>query len=119
MTELPDEDWRTVSAEVFSGYRDWRAAHPRATAHELEVELDRRLARLRAQMLADSAMASPAADWASQPPAEQPHCPACAQPLTPRGAHTRRLRSHHDQPVLLTRQYGTCPHCGRGFFPPR
>lgn len=119
MAEPNEDRWRTLSEDIFSGMRDWRTQHPRATFREIEDELDTRLARLRAQMLTDSATTSPTADWAAAPPAAQPHCPTCDEPLAPRGLHTRRLRSHHNEPVTLTRQYGTCPHCGRGFFPPR
>ena len=119
MAEPMDEHWQTVSAEIFSGMREWRAQHPRATMREHEQVLDARLARLRAQMLADLATSSPAADWADQPPEEQPRCPTCQEVLTPRGAHSRHLRSLQNELVLLLRQYGTCPACGRGFFPPR
>ncbi len=119
MAEFNDDPWQTLSADIFSGMRDWRTQHPRATFRAIELELDARLARLRAQMLADSALASPATDWAAAPPADQPRCPTCQQPLTPRGSHTRRLRGPHDQSVTLTRQYGTCAQCGRGLFPPR
>ncbi len=119
MAESPDDSWQTLSADIFSGMRDGRAQHPRATFREIELELDARLARLRAQMLADSATASAATDWADAPPADQPHCPTCQQPLTPCGPHTRRLRGPHNQPITLTRQYGTCAQCGRGLFPPR
>ena len=119
MNEPFDQQWHALSDEVLSGMRDWRTQHPKATFREIENAVDAHLARLRAQMLQDSAMHSPAADWAELPPAEQPTCPQCAQPLTRRGLHTRHLTSHHEQPVRLSRQYATCHHCGRGFFPPR
>jgi hypothetical protein len=119
MTTPLGDHWDMLADEVLSGMRDWRTAHPRATLHAIETELDARLARLRAQMLQDTALTSPATDWADQPLEQQPVCPDCDQPLRRRGTHTRQLRSHHNQPVLLPRQYGTCPRCERGFFPPR
>ncbi len=119
MTQPPDDPWSTLSTEVVTGMRDWRTQHPKATFRQIETELDSRLARLRARLLETAALASPTADWAALPPDQQPLCPDCAQPLTRRGAHSRRLASHHDQPVVLARQYGTCSHCGRGVFPPR
>lgn len=119
MTTPPDDRWRSLSDEVFHEVRAWRTHHPHATLREIEIELDTRLARLRARMLQDTALASPATDWAAQPPAAQPVCPDCQQPLTRRGSHTRHLQTHHDQVVALPRQYGTCSACGRGLFPPR
>ena len=110
--------WAALSHEVFTGIADWRAAHPRATCTEIEDALDERLARLRAQMLQDTALASPATTWADQPADEQPRCPDCDQPLQARGAQTRHLQTTGGQEVTLTRTYATCPACGTGLFPP-
>jgi hypothetical protein len=96
-----------------------RGQHPSATFREIETEVDLRLAQLRARLLEHTAQTRPATDWATQPPEQQPPCPDCAVPLTRSGRQTRHLRSHQGQTVALTRQYGTCPRCGRGLFPPR
>ena len=42
---------------------DWRAQHPRATLTEIEVELDARLARMRARLLERVAQQSAATTW--------------------------------------------------------
>jgi hypothetical protein len=119
MVPPPDEFDQVLSAEMRTAVRAWRAAHPRVPLREIEAALDAHLARVRAALLQEAALSSPAADWTQVPPDQQPVCPDCQLPLAPRGAHTRQLTSHHDQPVRLSRQYGTCPQCGRGFFPPR
>lgn len=116
---VPVEQWQLLSSEVITAMADWRAQHPRATFTEIEAALDERLARLRAQMLADAALASAATDWAAAPPADRPQCPACAQPLQARGLETRHLQTHGGQELALPRRYGTCPACGAGLFPPR
>lgn len=115
---LPLDRWQTLSAEVITAMADWRAAHPRATFSEIEAALDARLARLRAQMLEDAALASAATDWADQPPENRPSCPQCVAPLQARGRATRHLQTQGGQELTLPRRYGTCPACGAGLFPP-
>jgi hypothetical protein len=43
-----DTRWRQLSEEVISGMKEWRIQHPKATVQEIEVAVDKRLARLRA-----------------------------------------------------------------------
>ena len=62
-----DRRWNALAADVMIGMKDWRVAHPRATLREIETALDERLARMRARMLEDLALASPAADWDGRP----------------------------------------------------
>jgi DICT domain-containing protein len=119
MPDHADDSPQVLTRTMHTELQTWRTAHPQATFQEIEAEVEARLARLRAHLLQETALASPATDWSSAPPAEQPRCPTCQTPLEPRGLHPRTLRSQHDQPVTLTRQYGTCPTCGGGFFPPR
>ena len=69
-----DQDWRGLSEEVITGMKEWRLQHPRATLTEIETALDERLARLRARMLEDAALASAAADWKSATEATPPVC---------------------------------------------
>ena len=88
------------------------------TEEEIEAELDQRLARLRARLLQDSALQSPARDWQETPAEQQPVCPECGQVLEAKGSQRRELQTHGQQAVVLERQYGVCPKCGLGFFPP-
>jgi hypothetical protein len=111
------EGWEAQAGETFMDLRGWREVHPQATLQEIEQELDRRLEQLRARMLADLAMASTAADL-QRAPAERPCCPACGVPLQDQGVHRRTLRTMGNQAVALQRDYGTCPQCGGGLFPP-
>ena len=106
-----------LAQEVLSGMRDWRVQHPRATFAEIEEELDKRRARMRAGMLEDLAMESRAASIGESQPKERPHCPTCGGKLQERGKHVRKLTTHGDQPVHLKRSYGSCPTCGVSFFP--
>jgi hypothetical protein len=109
--------WAVLSEDVLSGMSDWRTQHPRATLREIEVELDGRLARLRARLLERVAQQSAAATW-TRAQAAAPMCPACGTRLEPRGRRQRRLRTTGGQGVLLQREYGICPQCGQGLFPP-
>jgi hypothetical protein len=119
MPDLSTDPALALSGEILADLRTWRTAHPRATLREIELEVDALLARWRAHLVQDTALTSAAVAWTALPPDQHPPCSSCGGPLEPRGLHPRTLRSHHDQPVTLTRQYGTCPHCDSGFFPPR
>ena len=113
-----DQTWRALSDEVLTGMKEWRLQHPRATLSEIEAALDERLARLRARMLEDAALASAAADWDAARGEVQPVCPECGAPLKARGGHPRQLQTHGGQSLTLQREYGVCPVCQTGIFPP-
>jgi hypothetical protein len=119
MSGKPAGGWQELTDSALVGLADWRAAHPQATFAELEAAVDQRLNRLRARMLADLALASPAADWSAAGEGARPRCPDCGAPLQARGRRTRALTVQGDQAVQLSRQYATCPACGAGVFPPR
>ena len=105
--------------ELFVGLREWRALHPQASLAEIEAELDRRLSRVRAQMLADLALASRAAEVGRVGPAERSRCAECGGRLVSEGRRRRTLQTVNDQAVTLERDYATCTACGSRFFPPR
>ncbi len=117
-TQPPDQTWHALSEEILTAMHAWRQAHPTATLREMETEVDTRLARLRARMLEDMALQSPAADWAAAHVTEQPQCPQCGVPLKPRGKQTRHLQTHGGRELTLERRYGVCPACQAGLFPP-
>jgi hypothetical protein len=114
-----DRNWQKLSEEVLVGMKEWRVQHPKATFTEIEAALDERLGRLRAQMLQDAALASSSSDWSEATPEERPKCPLCSVPLVARGKKTRRVQSQGGQEVALNRNYGVCPACESGLFPPR
>ena len=115
----PADQWRALSAAMFTDLLAWRTRQPQASLTTIEAALDEHFARLRAQVLQDLVLQSAAAAWADQPPDHRPACPTCAAPLQARGQHTRHLQTDGGQEVALPRQYGTCPACGAGLFPPR
>lgn len=111
-------EWQQASEEVLSGMIEWRMLHPKATLREIEQEVDKRLARLRARLVQDAAAASSRREWSGQGEQDRPRCPACGSVLVARGKRKRHLQTAGGQQIELERNYGTCPTCGGGFFPP-
>ncbi|HWE64028.1 MAG TPA: hypothetical protein VHB98_20120 [Chloroflexota bacterium] len=110
--------WDELAAEVFTGFREWRVQHPRATFKELETALDARWARVRARVLADAALQSAASDLRSVPLAARPVCPACGRRLVLAGQEQRTLTTTYEQQLTLERSALECPACHRRVFPP-
>src|SRR5512135_2604751 len=100
-----DAKWDELAVEVMSGMTEWRLQHPRATFQEIEQALDERLAKMRARMLQDAALASAAADIQNAQVAARPVCPECGAQLEGRGTAVRELTTQHNQTVTLTRSY--------------
>jgi YgiT-type zinc finger domain-containing protein len=116
-TDELEARWRQLSEDVLVGMKEWRQAHPKATLREIETALDEKLAKVRARMLADVALVSPATDLvASQ---ERVNCPQCGQEMEAHGQEERTLTTTGNQDVVLRRSYAVCPACGAGLFPPR
>lgn len=109
--------WRKLSEEVITGMKEWRLQHPKATLKEIEEALDESLARLRARMLQDVALASAAAEVSREIGEEKPKCPECGHALQSRGQESRTLSTNYHQSITLKRSYAVCPACGAGFFP--
>jgi hypothetical protein len=112
-----DAKWNELAEEVTSGMKEWRLEHPRATLCEIENALDERLGKMRARMLADTALASAAAEMMCGEEGERLRCPTCGSELEMRGKQERLLTSQHNQTLRLERRYGVCPQCEAGFFP--
>jgi hypothetical protein len=100
--------------EVFLGLREWRARHPQASFAAIEAEVDAQLSQLRAQLLADLALAS-AATEVTGPVALV--CPGCGGTLQDEGPRERTVVTVGHAPVTLRRDYATCTQCGYRFFP--
>ena len=115
-TRNSNDTWRRMSDEIQTGMAEWRQEHSKATFREIETELDRRLSELRAGMLTDLALASASTDWEEN--GQTAVCPACGAKLKPNGKKSRKLQTRGGRTVELERQYGTCPQCGQGIFPP-
>jgi len=110
------KSWNGMSEEIISGIAEWRLQHPQATFREIEEEVDRRLSVLRATMIADAALSSAQTEWANG--SREALCPACGKPLEKKGKKKRSLQTRGGQEVELEREYGLCPACGQGIFPP-
>ncbi|HEX6738527.1 MAG TPA: hypothetical protein VF310_09660 [Vicinamibacteria bacterium] len=110
--------WPQEAGAILSGFKEWRLQHPRATLSEIEAALDERLARLRARLLEDAALASAAADPRALPAEDRPHCPQCGAAMELRGPEARHLTTTYEQPLTLRRHYAVCPACGEALSPP-
>ena len=106
-------NWKGLSEEILSGMAEWREQHPKATFQEIEAEVDQRLGDLRARMLADAALRSAQTEWEGEVV-----CPQCGAKLEGKGKKKRTLETRGGQRVELEREYGVCPRCGQGIFPP-
>jgi RNase P subunit RPR2 len=119
MKKENEDHWRALSEEILTNMTEWRRQHPKATFREIEDEVHSRVSRLEAQMIQDTAQQSPSRQWSGSSPQQRPCCPVCQTPLQSRGKRQRRLQGSGGQEVILSREYGTCPQCGTGLFPPR
>jgi hypothetical protein len=111
---LPPEHettWDQQVAATRQAIAVWRTAHPDATLKDIEQEVDRQLAAMRAGLIAATATTGPVA-------ALPPPCPACGGPMRWEGDRTRHLTTTHNEAIALTRRYARCPECGTGLFPP-
>ena len=116
--ESKKAEWQRMSEEILSGVIEWRMQHPKATLREIEQEVQKRMARLGARLVQDTAGESPSREWSGQAEQERPRCPHCGSVLVSRGNRKRQLQTASGQQIELQRSYGTCPSCGGGFFPP-
>ena len=117
-TDETEARWQQLAEEVMTGMKEWRLAHPRATFKEIEAALDEKLAKVRARMLTDVALASAAADLKGAEATARPPCPKCGAPLEHQEVARRSLTTNHDQTIELARSYALCPACGMRVFPP-
>ena len=108
-----------IYEEIVTGMREWRLAHPKAKMRDIEIEARKRVSKLEAHLIEESALTSPAKEWADEPEEERPQCSQCGEPLTARGKHVRKLQAIGGREVKLERTYGVCSKCETGFFPPR
>ena len=100
-----EKRWRDLMEEAIGGMGEWRRQHRRATFQEIEMALDERLLKVRAQMLQDAALLSPLTDLTQTKTEERPCCPnpACQQVLETHGLERRSLRTDGDHRITLTR----------------
>jgi len=110
-----DSDARLAGFQaVLLGLQEWRALHPQASFAAIEAALDAGLAHLRAQLLADLALASAATEVSGR---AAPRCAGCGGALSDEGPRARTVVTVGHAPVTLRRDYATCTRCGYRFFP--
>ena len=110
--ESNSEDWEAMYKQASVELSAWRRENPNATLSEIEAEMDKRLNRIRAQMLADLAgEAEPGKE-------DEMKCPACGARMHRRGKKKRRLQVQGGEEIEIERHYAVCPNCGEGLFPP-
>jgi len=114
--EKVEENWREMGEEIITGVAEWRMQNPRATFREIEEEIDRRLSGFRAKMIADVALQSTKAEWDET--RRDVVCGKCGEKLKNGGRKKRTLETNHGREIELERNYGVCPKCGQGIFPP-
>jgi hypothetical protein len=119
MDTTPEEHWRELSEHILTDVKEWRRSHPKATFSEIEDEVHARMSRLEAQLLEATVQESKSRAWSGASMQERPGCPVCRTPLQARGKRQRKLQGAGGQQITLNREYGTCPNCGTGLFPPR
>ena len=61
-----EQHWHEVAQEVLLEMNTWREEHPTATLQEIEEEVDKRMARMRARLVEGLAMSSAAAEVGSR-----------------------------------------------------
>ena len=114
--EKSEEKWRKLSEEVIEGTSAWREKHPKATMREIEEEIDKRLSEMRVRMITDTAMRSLSTEWEAGEKAAV--CPKCGGALIKKGKKKRKLQTLEGREIELEREYGVCPKCRQGIFPP-
>jgi hypothetical protein len=115
-TKMVNQKWDGISEEVNAGIAEWREGHPRATFRAIESEVDRRLDELRAKILSDTANLGASAEWVEG--SDGPMCLHCGVELVGKGKKRRKLQTRGGNDVEIEREYGVCPECGQGIFPP-
>jgi predicted RNA-binding Zn-ribbon protein involved in translation (DUF1610 family) len=119
MEKNEQEKSQEIYDEIVMGMKEWRLANPKAKMRDIEIEARKRVSRLEAHLIEESALTSEVTEWAGEQAEERPHCPNCGEPLTARGKQVRKFQATGGREVKLERTYGVCPKCETGFFPPR
>lgn len=109
--------WDELHDEASRKVVQWRKEHKKATLTEIENTVDNELAKMRARMIEDLALASETADLPAMTKEERPKCPQCGRPLVANGRGSRELVTDYEQVVALKRSKGYCQHCELSFFP--
>lgn len=118
MEKTEQEKSQEIYEEIVTGMKEWRLAHPKATMREIEIEARKRVSKLEAHLIEESALSSGAKEWANEPEEQRPRCPSCGEPLTARGKHVRKLQATGGREVKLERGDASLSQMRDRLFPP-
>ena len=120
MEQTPEEHWRDLSERILTEISEWRRSHPKATFREIEDEVHTRMSRLEAQLIGGYGAAEYEPKLERSEPTGVTNVSSVSDLLACYARkHQRKLQGAGGQAVTLSREYGTCPNCGSGLFPPR
>lgn len=110
-TEQPP-NLEVISNDLAETMRVWSQANPKATLTEIEVAVDKELAKLRRTIVESIAQTREGVEPISQ------ECPQCGRQMVKNGKKKRKLKAKEGQTIELERQQLRCLHCGMTLFPP-
>lgn len=114
-----EEKWQECFREASGEVSQWRKKHPKATFCDIENHVDKELAKVRADMIADLIKESEMQDFKGLSKEKRPKCPVCGQLLASNGRQRRELVTSHEQVIEVERSKGYCQRCRVSYFPPR
>ena len=76
MEKANEDHWRELSEHILTDIKEWRRSHPKATFREIEDEVHKRISRLEAQLIQDTAQESQSRAWSGANRQERPCCPS-------------------------------------------
>ena len=115
MEQTYAENWQETMTDVQEWLKAWRAEHPQATMREIEVAVEREMARLGSVLMSGLAQVNEHGGRSEEGSGRV--CPQCGGATIRRGRRKRELTGAYNETVKLTRSYVTCKQCGHGFFP--
>jgi hypothetical protein len=119
VTSMKDEEiLKDLSEEILVDMDNWNKSNPNATFLEIEEKSRELVSKLEAALIEKVILEREEESWAKKEKGERPTCPTCHEPLISRGKHIRSLQGTQGREIRLKRNYGTCPNCGVGLFPP-
>lgn len=115
--KLQKTKWGKLFDEATEEVVAWRGKEKKATLTQIEMCVDEELAKVRAQIIEDMAMASAMANVKELEKGERPKCPQCEKAMYANGQKRRKVRTNYEREIELRRSQAKCPECGGSFFP--
>ena len=101
-----------LSNELAEKMRIWSQANPHATLTEIEIAVDKEVAKLRRTIVESLAQTRAVVEPNSHT------CPQCERQMVKNGKRKRKLKAKEGQTIELERQQMRCLSCGMTLFPP-